>query len=246
MGELAYYLFLLLVGGLFLLYVVVYVEKRKRTDIPLWRAVARFCGVFFGIAVPTGALLIGLFELSEINPRYSYAIALALLFGVLMPSWTFALGKIAETEKTTAGESGTPKSERENFRANTANWYRRNKWQAWAALAAVLVALSFFGARMAQGYDMSPVLVLVVFYVILGAIIGGGNWFFTKTKGGIAIGKALGVVGDSVEGVAKWIFKAALILAVGALLFWLGAKFFGSMPLWAAVIIVLLVLILLK
>lgn len=254
MSDLVGSLFLLLVfGGLFLLYVVVYVEKRKRADIPLWRAVARFCGVFFGIAVPAGAVLIGLFELFEINPRYSYAIALVLLFGVLAPSWTFALGRIAATEKTTdplvvisPAESGPPESERGSFQANTANWYRRNKWQAWAALAVVLVALGLIGAQMMQGYDMSPLLGLAAFYVILGVIIGGGNWFFTKTKGGIAIGKALGVVGNSIEGVARWVFKAALILAVGALLIWLAAKFFGSMPLWAAVIIVLLVLILLK
>ena len=83
-----------------------------------------------------------------------------------------------------------------------------------------------------DGYDLSPLLYLVGAYAALGLVAWLLIWFFSTR-----FGKKLEAAGKTAGTV---ILKGLFLLVIGAIIVWLLGLLFGSMPWWAAVIILLL------
>lgn len=245
MGNWTESLFYLVFIGMLLFFVAVYVDRRKRSGLPFWNAMAVFCGIFLGITVPLVSLFYWLIHLVGVGLHYPRALSLFLIFGVLAPSWVFALRKIAIPHGTTIPPQDVvipepiPSMAETNrgFLLRIREGFSRKKWQSLGAISAILIMIGAVAGRGVQGYDMTPLLFLVGFWAIMGITLSGVRFLFTKTNGGIA-------VAARVERFFEWLIQGAAILAIGGLLIWLAISFFGSMPWWAAVIIVLLILLL--
>jgi hypothetical protein len=247
MGNWTESIFFLVFIGMLLFFVAVYVDKRKRSGLPLWRAIAVFCGFFLGIAVPLASLFYWLIHLIGVDPHYTRALSLFLLFGVLGPSWAFALGKIAIPQGKTIppqdvvipepipSTGGTIRS----FFSRIREGFSKNKWQSWGAFSAMLIMIGTVVGAIFQGYDMTPLIFLLLFllgfWAIMGVFVSGVRFVFTRTDFGIG-------VAARVDRCFEWLTTVAAILAIGGSLIWLVVSFFGSMPWWASVIIVLLLL----
>lgn len=134
--------------------------------------------------------------------------------------------------------------------------FAKQRLKVGAAIVAVLLCVIAIGDALLAGYDLTPFFGIVAFYLAAAALIVIGTLFstwFVRTRPGSIVAKVGESIGRRLDGAFMWLFRAAAVLGLIAILVvlaWMGghilSNVFSSMPPWAAVIIVMLILLLLK